>query len=170
MTSIRTLSRRVALLQEQEKSLLSFWDRVGDEIERGERDRAAPDYLHNALIEHSDAEAEYLISYVNTLIDLLQTMIEDEDHIGRLETARKQFFLVMAQIEELDSKPRAVHWHNILAWTLASALPADMLSPDILPTGRWSEPVDEFLARRDAIDADYDAGLRKDRYDYEVGG
>ncbi len=115
MTSIRTLSRRVALLQEQEKSLLSFWDRVGDEIERGERDRAAPDYLHNALIEHSDAEAEYLISYVNTLIDLLQTMIEDEDHIGRLETARKQFFLVMAQIEELDSKPRAVHWHNILS-------------------------------------------------------
>ena len=115
-------------------------------------------------------EAEYLISYVNTLIDLLQFMIEDEEHVARLETARKQFFIVMAQIEELDYKPRAVHWHNILAWTLASALPDDMLSPDILPTGRWSEPVDEFLARRDAIDADYDAGLRKDRYDYEVGG
>ena len=171
MTSIRSISRRVALLQEQEKSLLSFWDRVGEEIERGERDRAAPDYLETALIQHSDAEAEYLISYTNILIDLLQTMIEDPDHSARLETARKQFFIVMAEYsQEKHRMPLAVHWHNILAWVLASALPDDMLSPDIIPTGRWSEPVDEFLARRDAIDAAYDAGLRKDRYDYEVGG
>ncbi len=116
-------------------------------------------------------EAEYLISYVNTLIDLLQFMIEDEEHVARLERARRQFFIVMAMYsQEKNRMPLAVHWFNILAFVLASALPDDMLSPDILPTGRWSEPVDEFFARHERIDADYDAGLRKDRYDYEVGG
>ncbi len=48
MVNIRTLSRRFELLKAQEKSLLSFWDRIGDEIKRGERDRTAPDYLHTA--------------------------------------------------------------------------------------------------------------------------
>ena len=48
MVNIRTLSRRFELLKAHEKSLLSFWDRIGDEIKRGERDRTAPDYLHTA--------------------------------------------------------------------------------------------------------------------------
>jgi hypothetical protein len=161
--SIRTLSRRFDLLKAREQSLLGFWDVAGP--------FHSDEDLNDALVAHSDVEAEYLGSYVNMLIDLLAFMSAgDPDHVARLGRARQEFFMVMAQQEESDRKPRAVHWFNILAWALAGALPDDVLSPDDFPSGRWAEPLRQLIERRDQIDADYDRGLRMDRYDREVYG